>query len=180
MKNLRMLLPGLGLVALMGSGCFLVSGQFMIDFDLGTVTVNNPSAVNGIYVDLTTIEEYNDNKDKLEDLSDLAVLGTIANNTAAAVDVEVWITPSATGTLTDAQVRAQGTLLWGAFHLDANQTTTIDWDTSAGLFHGAGKAILISETKADGDFTIYVIGSVGTYNFTITDGTLILVLDAKN
>jgi hypothetical protein len=180
MKHRRLLLPGLALVALVGSGCFLISGQIMIHFAVGNVTVANPSAVNGVYVDLTTIADYNDNKDKLEDLSDLALLGTFTNNGVSALDVEVWVTGSATGTLSDTQVRAQGTRLWGPFALGAGETKTIGWDASAGLFQSAGKDVLISETKGDGDFTIYAIGAVGTYNLSIADGVLVLVLDAKN
>ena len=54
----------------------------------------------------------------------------------------------------------------------------LGWDESAGLFNKAGKDLLISEVKGDGQFTLYTTGSTGTFNIQIEDGELVLVLDA--
>jgi len=46
-------------------------------------------------------------------------------------------------------------------------------------FGKAGKDAIFKEAKdGDGDFTLYAIGSSGTYDFDITNGALVLVLDA--
>ena len=153
MKHRRLLLPGLALVALVGSGCFLVSGQFQIHFDVGDVTVANPSAVNGVYVDLTTIADYNDNRAKLEDLSDLALLGTFTNNGVSALDVEVWITGSATGTLTDtkagtAKGTAVATLMIGGT-ADDKETIADFVDALAKLKEFANPYVTVMTTNKD-------------------------------
>ena len=56
---------------------------------------------------------------------------------------------------------------------------TIGWDASAGLFTTAGKKILLTEAKGDGQFTLYSIGSPGSSNVIRVDkGYLVLVLGA--
>jgi hypothetical protein len=162
------------------AGCVLVSGQFLINFDLGTLTVTSPTNVVGRVVDLNTISDYTDHKDNLKGLADVAVLGTIKNNGTEAVDVQIWMTPDAPPTLftLDTDVRANGILLWGPFHLEPGETKHVDWDTSAGLFDPLGKVTLIGEIKGDGVFAVYALGASGTYNFEVTDGQVVLVLNA--
>ena len=179
MKSLRWLILGLGL-GLIASGCILTSGQIQINFDLpdGSVTSNG---LVGMPVKLSEEEEYTDNKDKLKTLSDLALLGKITNNTASPLDVEVWFTPAVTNYTSETALKADGTALkiWGKFSVGANQTIQVDWNDSAALFTKAGKDALLKEAKdGDGDFSLYAIGSSGTYDFDIKNGALILVLDA--
>ena len=71
MKNLRWIVPALA-IALAAPGCVLVSGQFLIDFDLDEFTTTTESTVTHADVDLTTEEDYNDHKDELKGLSDVA------------------------------------------------------------------------------------------------------------
>ena len=179
MKSLRWLFLGLGL-GLLASGCILTSGQIQIDFDLpdGSITSNGLVAMP---VTLSTEQEYQDNKDKLKTLSDLALLGKFTNNTANAFTVEVWMTPTVTNYTDESALKADTAALkvWDNFALAANQTKQIDWNESAHLFTKAGKDALLNEAKnGDGDFTLYAIGSSGTYDFTITNGSFVLVLDA--
>jgi hypothetical protein len=69
--------------------------------------------------------------------------------------------------------------IWGNFHIGANQTVQIDWNKSASLFTKAGKDAIFKEAKdGDGDFSLYAIGSSGTYDFDIKNGALVLILDA--
>ena len=179
MKSLRWLFLGLGL-GLLASGCILTSGQIQIDFDLpdGTITSNGLVAMP---VTLSTEQEYTDNKDKLKTMSDLAMLGKFTNNTANPLQVEVWMTPSVTNYTTETALKNDATAVkvWGVFSLAANQTKQIDWNESANLFTKAGKDALLKEAKdGDGDFSLYAIGSSGTYDFKIENGSLVLVLDA--
>jgi hypothetical protein len=179
MKSLRWLILGLG-IGILASGCILTSGQIQINFDLNNGNVTSTGFA-GMPVKLSEEEEYNDHKDDIKNLSDLALLGKIKNNSISPLDVEVWFTPDITPHTTEAQLMGDPTAvkIWGKFHIGSNQTVQIDWDESAALFTKAGKDALLKEAKdGDGDFSLYAIGSSGTYDFDISNGALVLVLDA--
>ena len=168
---------GLGLLC---AGCILTSGQIQIDFDLPSFTANSATGIDGTTIDLNSESEYADNKDKLKDLSDLAVLGKFTNNSATPVNVTVWMTTTPSTHTTEAALMLDPTRvqLWGPFLVAGSTTKTIDWNTSAQLFSTAGKAALLSEAKGDGNFSVYAIGPVGaSYDFTVENGSLVLVID---
>lgn len=179
MKNLRLIVPAL-LLAFAMPGCVLTSGQFLIDFELDDFDVSNSTTVTSEDVDLNTESVYEDHKEDLQGLSDVAMLGKITNNGATAIGVEVWMVATAPSPpyTTPSQVTTNGTKLWGPFNLDPGVTTQVGWDESAALFTSTGKTLLINEIKGDGMFTIYAIANVGTYNFDIDNGVLALVIDA--
>ena len=170
------LVLGLGLLC---AGCILTSGQIQINFDLPNFTGNSTTGIAGTTIDLNTEKEYKDNKDKLKDLTDLAVLGKFTNNSATPVNVEVWMTPAPTSYITAAGLTGDATKIkvWGPFSVAGNATKIIDWNASSQLFTVAGKAALLSEAKGDGNFTLYAVGSAGTYDFSVADGALVLVID---
>src|SRR5438128_8933707 len=121
--NARWFVPSLMLAALMATGCFLISGQFLVKFDLGDVNVTSATGINGVVVNLNDIHEYADHKDNLKGLADIAILGQFTNSGASDIDVEVWMVDNAGPLLSDAaQVRADGVKVWGPFHLAAGAT----------------------------------------------------------
>ncbi len=183
-KNLRLLLPVTALVAAMATGCMLVSGQFIIPFEFADVgadplTVNSTSTLSNVRVDLNTEDVYNDHKENLKDIVDMALLGTITNlESGSAVDVEVWLVPTTTTTYTtDTAVKgAPGAVqLWGPLTIPAGGTKKITWDQSAALFKGRQK--LITEIKGDGVFDLYAFGN-GLSHFRVDKGVLMLVVSA--
>jgi len=176
MKNLRWIIPAL-LLVFGAPGCVLVSGQFLIDFDLDTFDASTDTAVTRADVDLTTEDDYNDHKEDLKGLADVAVLGKITNSGSADIGVEVWMTGGPTTYTTPTEVTTNGTKLWGPFNLGAGVTKQVAWDESAGLFSEVGKALLINEIKGDGQFTIYAIGNAGTYQFNVDNGVLALAIE---
>ncbi len=177
MNKFRFWASTLSLAALMSAGCFLISGQFTVSYEFDTpINVTSPTAVFGQLVDLSTESEYNDNKDKIETVSDLALLGQFTN-TGAATSVEVWMVASPGAALTtDAAVRAAGQRLWGPVALGSSETASVGWDQSAQLF--VGRQALIDEIKGDGEFALYALGTTGTYSFRIENGALIAVISA--
>jgi len=176
MKNLRWIVPAL-LLAVAVPGCVLVSGQFLIDFELPNFAASTETVVTREDVDLTTEGDYNDHKDDLKGLADVAVLGKITNSGGTDIGVEVWMTAAPTTYLTPTQVTTNGTKLWGPFNLAAGATKQVGWDESAKLFSAGGKALLIDEIKGDGKFTIYAIADAGTYTFNVDNGVLALVIE---
>ncbi|MGH9391842.1 MAG: hypothetical protein ACRD1Z_19750 [Vicinamibacteria bacterium] len=179
MRRHKWMIPALGL-GLLTAGCILTSGQVQISFDLTNFTANSTTGIDGTTIDLNSESEYADNKDKLKSLSDLAVLGKFTNNSSSAVNVEVWMTTTPSNHLTEAALMADPTALkiWGPFQVAGSATKIIDWNTSAQLFTVAGKAALLTEAKGDGNFSIYAVGPAGaTYDFSVSNGALVLVID---
>jgi len=167
-------------LGLMTPGCILTSGQILIDFDLPSFQANSATGIDGTTIDLNTEKEYQDNKDKLKDLSDLAVLGKFTNNSSTAVNVTVWMTTTPSSHTTESALMSDPTRvqLWGPFSVAGNATTTIDWNRSASLFSTLGKAALLQQAKTDGNFSLYVVGPAATsYDFSVANGSLVLVID---
>jgi hypothetical protein len=184
MKNRRLLPLGLGLVALVAlgvTGCFLTSAQILVHFALpDPFTISGADGRELVPVDLNTVPDYNDNKDKLKTISDFALVGKFTNESGPGGGVEVWITAGSTSYATASEVRAGATKLWGPGTIGATGSVrNIGWDDSAALFTAAGKKILLAEAKGDGAFTLYTIGTPTAVNTIKVDkGFLILVIGA--
>lgn len=173
------------ILALVGSlflalpGCLLTSGQVLISFDLpDPILVTSPTTLTEVDVDLNSIGDYADHKQDLATLADVAILGDVTNNASNSIDVEFWMTAGTTSLTTATAVRSQGQRLWGPFQVAAGATSRIDWDRSASLFDAAGRTALVAEVKGDGAFTIYALATSTTFDFSIANGALVLVLDA--
>ena len=182
MKNMRLILPSLLLAALTASGCFLTSGQFTVSTDLDDpLTIAGTGVLVSQRIDLNTESDYKDHKNDLKYLVDCAFLGTFKNNsTTTGLSVEVWITPGLTSYTTETQLNGDATRVkvWGPLTLAANESKKIGWDESAALFTKAGKQTLLTEVKGDGSFTVYAKGTGTSYNFTLTHGVAVVVIDA--
>jgi hypothetical protein len=176
MKTIKWIVPALALM-LAAAGCILISGQFLIDFELPNFQAQTSSNIVAEHVDLNDNEDYNDHKEELQGIVDIAVLGSVKNNGGEAVGVEVWMTAGDTDYPTTTEISNNATKLWGPFVVLPGATKTVDWNDSAALFTPAGKALLLGEVKGDGEFTIYAIGNTTTYNINVDNGVLALVLD---
>jgi len=177
-NRLRIFIPSIALAALTVTGCFVTSGQVLVKFDLpNPVHAASTTPIVGLYIDLNTISEYNDHKDKIKNLTDIALLGTIHNIGLTPIDCEVWMVDGVSLTLTPSQVQNQGTRVWGPLHLEAGSTHKITWDESSKLFSD-GKAPLLAQVKGDGQFSLYLLAPVGAYDFDLTNGGLALVIGA--
>ena len=177
-KNLRIVFPALLLAALTASGCFLLSGQWVIDYHFPTPFTITEGALSRVAVDLNTISVYSDHKSDLKDVVDLALVGTVVNN-ATAASLEVWMVPAGgSNFLTAAAVRGAATSrkIWGPMAIGAGATVKINWDASAALF--SGRKALVDEIKGDGVFDLYVISSADPFNLTISNGVLLAVVSA--
>jgi len=176
MKRLRLAWLVLALASLAAAGCLLISGQFVVHYDLPSpLRLVANVQLTGVDVDLNTVGEYNDHKNDLKRVDDLALTGTFRNNTGGAATVETWIVPSGALNLSLAQLQASGTRLWGPLNIAANGTETVDWNRSAKLFVGRQK--LVDEIKGDGRFSLYVIAN-GSFDLTVSNGSVIAVVTA--
>lgn len=182
MNKLRIGILSLALATLTAAGCPLISGQFLVKFDMPTpLQVTVAGNVTKADIDLNTISEYKDHKDNMKDVADFAVLGEFTNNTlpAGPINLSLWITPGITSYTTVSQVIADASAhqVWGPFTLAAGESKKIGWDESAKLFTESGKKALLAEIKGDGSFTAYMLSS-GSALFTIKNGVFAIVVDA--
>jgi hypothetical protein len=184
MKKRRLLLLGLALVALVAlgaTGCFITSAQVLVHYALpNPFTIDGADGYERIAVDLNTISDYSKNKSKLKNISDFALIGKFTNESGPGGGVEVYISPATTAFTTPAAIRAGATKLWGPGTIGATGAVrNIGWNDSAALFTAAGKTILLTEAKGDGEFTLYTIGTPAAVNrITVDKGFLILVIGA--
>lgn len=182
MKNRLLLALGLvALVALGAAGCFLTSAQVLAEFALpNPFTIDGADGYERIAVDLNTIDAYQEHKEKLEAIHDYAMVGKFTNVSGTGGGVVFYITPGSTNLTSPAEIVAGATKLWGPGAIGATgDVRTLGWDASAALFTPAGKKILLTEAKGDGEFTLYSIGSPGSSNVIQVDkGYLVLVLGA--
>lgn len=179
MRSLRWILPTLALAGALAAGCLLVSGQFVVSFDLPDPLAITPTAVVRADVDLNTVGAYRDHRSDIKDVTDLAVLGEFTNTGATAVDVDVWMTPALTTYTDAAEVGLDDTAVkvWGPLHLAPGETRKIGWDASARLFR-KGRAALLGQVKGDGVFTLYALGGTSSYSFRVNHGSLVAVIAA--
>lgn len=179
---LRVVLPAFAALAV--SGCFILSGSFLVSVDLpDPILIDSAATLEGAQVDLTANSTYKDHKGDLKDVSECAVLGTFSHAAGGAVDVEVWMTPDPTSHTTAVALAADPTKIkvWGPFHLDAagaGASRKIGWDEAAHLFTVAGKAALVAQVKGDGRFTLYAVGASAPYSFKVDKGVFVAVIDA--
>lgn len=179
MRTRRWILPTLALAGLLSAGCLLISGQFLVSFDLPDPLAVTPTAVVAAGVDLNTVAAYRDHRDDLKDLSDLALLGTFTNTGTAVVDVDVWMTPGPTAHTDAAAVVLDETAVkvWGPLRVAPGETKKIGWDASAALFR-KGRAALLEQVKGDGVFTLYALGGTSSYSFRVDGGSFVAVVAA--
>jgi hypothetical protein len=181
-----LLLAAVVAMAFAVSGCVITSAQVFAHYDLpDPFTLDSSSKPFAREdVDLNTVSEYKDNKDKLKHLSDVAFGGRFRNLSGPAGSVEVWMTPGPTNYTSVSQIQTSAIKLWGPSSIGASVSeVTLKWDDSAKLFTTPGKQALIDEVKGDGQFTIYLFGTgFGTgnnYTIEVQKGTILLVLDAS-
>ena len=174
MKTFRNGPAVLALAALAAAGCLLTSGQFVAHYALPDSAFNTSGTFQGEIVDLNTISEYNDHKQDLKRVDDLALVGDIRNNGAAAVQVEAWIVPAAT--TPPIGVVPGAVKLWGPISVPAGSTVSVGWDESSTLF--VGKQVLIDEIKGDGVFGVYLSAPSQTYDINTTNAAFIAVFSA--
>jgi hypothetical protein len=172
MHVIRRGMPLLALAALAAAGCMLTSGQFAVTYGLPDPITVNSSLVETFDVDLNTVSEYNDHKDQIKRVEDMALVGKFTNNGASDAQIEVWLVrdPSAIG-----PPQQNGTRLWGPLTLAGHASEKVDWDRSAALFDG--RQALIDEVKGDGSFRLYIV-TTGLVSVTVTKGSLIVVVGA--
>jgi len=169
-KNIRRwLLASLAVAAVGVSGCVLTSAQILAAFDLPnpfTIVSTGSPPVGSVDVDLNSVSDYADNKDKLKGLTDLALLGKFENVSGPAGAVEIWMTADHTTNFTTVgQITGGATKVWGPFEIGATGSVV---GIAAGIFGqkalgGMGGVSIISQ----------LAGSLSAVAFALASGFIV-------
>jgi len=163
MNKKRIALTAL-LIASLIIGCGIATGTFTFGYELnGTIESSNAS-LEFEYVDLTTIDDYNDHKDNLKSVDNIAVVGSIINDGVAAVSGEIWLVDNDT-TYTDPDtVKHYGTRIFVSPVIPAGDTLDIDW--SDGLSYIENFSAVQTAVEL-GQFVLYGLGDSDAFEVTM-------------
>ena len=175
-KRVRIALAAAAL-AVLATGCILISGQFLVQVELGDFSVNSALPVTGMYVDLPSDGTYRDHKSEIKSLEDVALVGSVHNPGAVGLSVVVYLMDGNSGLKTVNEITQQGTRVWGPLSVAAGATEVIDWNRSSKLF-GSGKDALLDQAKGDGQFTLYAVSDGSPFQFDFHDAVFIAVIGA--
>ena len=179
---MKRILPGLLLAALIGTGCVLVSGQFLVQVDLGDVSLhvaNAGSLLDGCYVDLPSNNTWKNHKSDIKTLEDLAVVGQFHNTGASSVTISLYLLDGNPGPQPVSTITSTGIKVWGPLTVAAGATENVDWNRSAALFAG-GKAALLERIKGGGQFTLYATSSAPSFDLDIKNAVFMAVIGAAS
>lgn len=179
MKKIKFALAALLITALV-IGCGLVSGSFTFGYEIeGTIESTN-ATLEYEYVDLTTIDDYNDHREDLHSLDNVALVGTILNNGPDPISGEVWLAYDTSyaqyGADGPDSVRANGTRIYATTYIPVGIELYVDWEDALGWienFEEVQTAVLDSAY-----FVMYGLGDSDIFDvemdldviFTVTAG----------
>jgi len=161
------------LLAAGSSGC-LVSGQIVIKepIDIGGTTNSQISKYN---VDLSTNQDWLDNKEDIVSIDAIELVAFIRNNLATDAVGEVWWSNDPTLDTVD-DIRAKGTKFFTSPVLPGKKKTLVDWPDAFNYVEN--EDALIAEILGDGIFTVYGIGKGVPFDLDI-DGEVVLTVTVK-
>ena len=176
MKNFIVLCLVLMLSALsMGADGCLISGQITIieNANIGTTTNTN---VNKYDVDLTTNEDWQDNKDDIISIDAVAIVACIFNNLSADNSGEVWWSEDPNLTTADA-VRNNSIRLMKSPVLPGDKKSVIKW-ADAFQYMENEDTIIDEVLTGDGKFTLYGIAEKTPFDMDV-DAEVVLTITVK-
>jgi hypothetical protein len=180
MKKIKYALAAL-LITTLVVGCGLITGSFTFGYEIdGTITSTNAS-LEYEYIDLTTIEDYNNHRDDLHSLDNIAIVGCFTNNGTEPISGEIWLAYDTTYALYGADgpdsVRANATRIYMTHSPIINGVLLcVDWEDGLAFIEGFPE---IQTAVLDSAYlVIYGLGDADEFNvemdidiiFTCTGG----------
>ncbi len=146
------------------AGC-VASGTIIITYDIDEF-ISSSVGMEVVEVDLTTNEDYNDNKDKIKSIDQVTVTGTLANLQPEDNQAEIWLADSG-NYVTPAEVREDAIRIFTSPVIPGDSTIFISW--SDGLSHIENIGAL-KDAAEEGHFWLYGLAenSPFTVRFKIT------------
>ena len=170
MKKLKIGILAL-IVPLFIAGC-VGSGTLIIVFELAEF-VSSSSGIEVMEIDLTSNDDYNDNKDKIKSIEQVTVVGWLSNELQTENQAQIYIADVGTYS-TPAEVEANATRVFTSPVIPGGDTVFIDWTN--GLSHIENLPALKDAADA-GHFWLYGVAADNPFmvRFRIT---LVITLTA--
>lgn len=149
-------------LSLVVTGCIL-SGQFVILFDIDQNIHSTDTVLGKVAVDLTTDETWRDHKDDIQAIVDIKFEAKFVNNEATAASGEVWIATEDYATV--AQVEANATRILSGIVVPASGSKDVSFTESSDYIENLDTVLDLVE---GGVFFLYGIAADVPFDITIT------------
>jgi hypothetical protein len=159
--------------------CGIATGSFTFGYELGGEIHSTNANLEWKSIDLTTIEDYNDHKDKLKSVDNVAIVGIVRNLGNTAVSGEVWLAYDSTyadyGNNSPDTVRTYATRIFVSPVISPGDSLIIDWEDGLSYIENFAEVQTAVEL---GQFVLYGLGDSQFFDvyidvdiiFTITAG----------
>lgn len=141
--------------------CGLATGTITIVYELDDDIHSTEATLEWEAIDLTTIEDYNDHKDKIKSVDNVALVGVVHNIGNTPVSGEVWLVDYP-DTLYDTygedgpdSVRANGVRIFVSPVIPTSDSLVIDWEDGLSYIENFAEVQAAVEL---GQFVLYGLG----------------------
>ena len=174
MNKINFALAALLAAALM-TACGIATGSFTFGYELNGPIDSSNATLDKETIDLTTVEDYNDHKDQIKSVDNVALVGKVYNTGNTAVSGEVWLVAFPDSNYTDPDtVRHYGTRIFVSPVIAPSDSLIIDWDNGLDYienFPAVQDAVML------GQFVLYGLGDSQFFNVYI-DADVIITITA--
>jgi hypothetical protein len=138
------------LLPLLIAGCMLASGTVTFTHDIDEFTTSSGS-MDKKEIDLTTDKDFNDNKDKIQSVDQVSVVGWFYNGEPVDNFAELYVSENGTYTEPDT-VRKYATRVYTSPVIPGLDTVFVDWADALPLIENLS---YLKDEVYDGHFWIY-------------------------
>lgn len=160
------------LVPVLFGGCLLVSGTFTFTHEIDEFVSSN-GAFQAREIDLTQDKDYNDNKDKIQSVDQVSVVGWFFNMSPQDNSAEIYIADVGTYQNAD-EVRANATRVFTTPEISGNDSLFVKWSDALGMIEN----LPVLKDKAEaGYFWLYGIAASSPFTMRF-EATLVITITA--
>lgn len=162
-KKFRFALLGVALaLGLVATGC-LLSGQFIILYDVDANIHSADDVLGSAHIDLTTEDVWEEHSDKIQGITDVKFEAKFVNNDATAASGEVWVSLEEYADVD--QVETNATRILSGITVPGNGETDISFAQSSEKIENLETLLDLIE---GGEFWVYGIAADVPFDITIT------------
>ena len=155
----RSLLSLLVLSLVIFGGCFLLSAQMTIVYDVGTGDASADNTVYSYDVDLNENDDYEEHGDKIKSVEAFGFQVTVTNMTGSTANAEGYLSFTDLGSPTADEIQTQATRIFSGIPLRPNETRIITYEESQKYLE---RIDVIDEAVKEGIVWFYAITNIGT------------------
>ena len=160
------------LIAALITACGIATGSFTFGYELDGPIDSSSATLDREVIDLNSIEDYNDHKDQIKSVDNVALVGWVANN-GPQVSGEVWLVNFPDSMYTDPDtVRYYGTRIFVSPVIPSGDTLMIDW--SDGLSYIENFAA-VQDAVEGGQFVLYGLGDDPNFDVYMNVNVIITI-----